>query len=85
MVLQTPSYEGLFAKLYRYVLESPGVRICSVDPGRPGESHEGDPSVWRNLHNDEAAIRAVLGQSWSNGHVEGQVHRLKVIKRSMYG
>jgi transposase len=22
---------------------------------------------------------------WSNGHVEGQVHRLKLIKRQMYG
>lgn len=39
----------------------------------------------RNLRNDEAAIRAALEHVWSNGQVEGQVHRLKLIKRSMYG
>lgn len=38
-----------------------------------------------NLRNDEAANRAALEHTWSNGQVEGQVHRLKVIKRSMYG
>lgn len=39
----------------------------------------------RNLRNDEAAVRAALMHEWSNGQVEGQVHRLKLIKRSMYG
>ena len=28
---------------------------------------------------------AALQQPWSNGQVEGQNHRLKLIKRSMYG
>lgn len=39
----------------------------------------------RNLRNDEAAIRAALIYEHSNGQVEGQVHRLKLIKRAMYG
>lgn len=26
-----------------------------------------------------------MGEPWSNGPVEGQVNRLKLIKRSMYG
>lgn len=39
----------------------------------------------RNLLNDEVAIRAALEYPWSQGQVEGQVHRLKLIKRSMYG
>ncbi len=39
----------------------------------------------RNLQNDEAAIRAALDYPWSQGQVEGQVHRLKLVKRSMYG
>ncbi len=39
----------------------------------------------RNLRNDEAAIRAALEHPWSQGQVEGQVHRLKLVKRSMYG
>src|SRR5947209_11756311 len=37
------------------------------------------------LKRDEAAVRAALEEPWSNGPVEGQVHRLKLIKRQMYG
>jgi len=39
----------------------------------------------RHLCRDEAAVLAALQQPWSNGPVEGHVHRLKLIKRSMYG
>jgi len=35
--------------------------------------------------NDVAAVRAALSQLWSNGPVEGQVNRLKMLKRQMYG
>ncbi|TXM96366.1 transposase, partial [Methylobacterium sp. WL64] len=34
---------------------------------------------------DEPAVRAAIVEPWSNGPVEGQVNRLKLIKRSMYG
>ena len=34
---------------------------------------------------DEAAVRNALSSVWSNGQVEGQVNRLKMIKRQMYG
>jgi transposase len=37
------------------------------------------------LRLDEAAVAAALTESWSNGPAEGQVNRLKLIKRSMYG
>jgi len=37
------------------------------------------------LRKDYDAIRAALEFPWSNGPVEGQVNRLKVIKRIMYG
>ncbi len=39
----------------------------------------------KHLCRDEAAFLAALQHLWSNGPVEGQVHRLKLIKRSMYG
>lgn len=39
----------------------------------------------RGLTADLAAVRASLTQSWSNGQVEGQVNRLKLVKRQMYG
>jgi transposase len=37
------------------------------------------------LRRDEAAVRAALSLPYSNGQVEGQVNRLKLIKRGMYG
>jgi transposase len=37
------------------------------------------------LQRDQAAVRAALDLPWSNGQVEGQINRLKLIKRSMYG
>jgi transposase len=42
-------------------------------------------SFAKHLCQDEAAVMAALQQPWSNGPVEGHVHRLKLIKRSMYG
>jgi len=37
------------------------------------------------LLSDETAVRNALFSHWSNGQVEGQVNRLKTIKRQMYG
>jgi transposase len=37
------------------------------------------------LIRDREAVEAALHLPWSNGPVEGQVHRLKLIKRQMYG
>ena len=39
----------------------------------------------KHLCKDEPAFLAALNLPWSSGPVEGQVHRLKLIKRSMYG
>lgn len=37
------------------------------------------------LERDIDAVREALRLPWNQGHVEGQVHRLKLIKRQMYG
>ena len=37
------------------------------------------------LRQDEQAVRAALTQPWSSGQVEGQVTRLKLVKRQGYG
>lgn len=34
---------------------------------------------------DADAVRAALSLDWSNGQTEGQINRLKFIKRQMYG
>jgi transposase len=38
-----------------------------------------------SLQQDYDAVKASLVYDWSNGQVEGQVNRLKTIKRQMYG
>jgi transposase len=42
-------------------------------------------SFANGLTDDLPAVKAALSYEWSNGQVEGQVHRLKMIKRQMYG
>jgi transposase len=37
--------------------------------------------IWR----DRQAVEAAVTEDWSNGQVEGQVNRLKMLKRTMYG
>jgi len=37
------------------------------------------------IRRGHAAVVAGIGTPWSNGQVEGQVHRLKLLKRQMYG
>ena len=39
----------------------------------------------RGVAKDVAAIRAAITEPWSNGQTEGQINRLKMIKRQMYG
>ena len=37
------------------------------------------------LEADGAAVRAALTEPWSSGQAEGQVNRLKLVKRQCYG
>ena len=37
------------------------------------------------LRRDQAAVEAATTSVWSNGQVEGQVNRLKALKRQMFG
>ena len=42
-------------------------------------------SFAKGIKQDLAAVEAAIETQWSNGQVEGQVNRLKTIKRAMYG
>lgn len=42
-------------------------------------------SLVRGLFKDRAAVRAAITQPWSNGQVEAQITKLKLVKRQMYG
>ena len=37
------------------------------------------------LRQDEATVEAALTMPWSSGQAEGQINKLKLIKRQMYG
>lgn len=39
----------------------------------------------RGIKEDWAAVENGVTYQWSNGQVEGQVNRLKMLKRQMYG
>jgi transposase len=39
----------------------------------------------RGLATDLEAVTAALREPWSNGQTEGQINRLKMLKRQMYG
>jgi len=42
-------------------------------------------SFARGLQRYQAAVIAALREPWSNGQTEGQINRLKALKRQMYG
>jgi transposase len=39
----------------------------------------------KGLKQDYAAVKAGLRYEWSQGQVEGQINRLKTLKRAMFG
>jgi transposase len=42
-------------------------------------------SFGKGVEKDEAAVRSAIILPWSNGQTEGQITRLKLVKRQMYG
>ena len=88
--------EGCLAVVH---LRRQRLHLCGGKPARIGE--DGELRGWlieaqrseiaefvsfaNGLTDDLLAVRAALSYDWSNGQVEGQVHRLKLVKRQMYG
>lgn len=42
-------------------------------------------SFANGISRDSAAVRAAISEPWSNGQTEGQITKLKLVKRQMYG
>jgi transposase len=42
-------------------------------------------SLANGVMKDKAAVRAAIISAWSNGQTEGQITKLKLVKRQMYG
>jgi transposase len=67
---------------------SKSVRERDFDPWLLAAEQSDVPELQRfaaGLRRDYAAVNAALTLPWSNGQVEGQVNRLKLLKRQMYG
>ncbi len=43
------------------------------------------PSFANGVVKDSAALLAAISSPWSNGKTEGQITKLKLVKRQMYG
>ncbi len=63
-------------------------RAADLDPWLERAATSGVPELKRfaeGIQRDHAAVHAALSWSHSSGQVEGQINKLKLLKRSMYG
>ncbi len=58
------------ADLAKWIVEARGSLVASFASG---------------VAKDEPAVRAAITLPWSNGQTEGQITKLKLVKRQMYG
>ena len=70
---------------YQLLKERKAGRLSAwIEEAQNSKIHELKAFV-RGIENDRAVIDAAMSHEWSNGQVEGQIHRLKLLKRQMYG
>jgi transposase len=84
----SPDIAAAYALAQRFVQMFQLHQVDTLDPWLEDALHSPVPALRhfaRSLQQDYAAVRASLVFDWSSGQVEGQVNRLKVIKRIMYG
>jgi transposase len=81
-----------FAAMRRLVMEFRGVvkskRADKLDKWLKDATASGIYAMRRfvrTLRQDIDAVRNAITEPWSNGQIEGQINRLKTLKRSMYG
>lgn len=81
-----------FATMRQFAMRFRGI-LRSKDPAKldtwlTDVRQSGLPALRRFaqvLARDIDAVRNAVRESWSNGQTEGQIYKLKALKRSMYG
>jgi transposase len=58
---------------------------ADLDPWIADASASLIASLATGITKDKAAVRAAITEPWSNGQTEGQITKLKLVKRQMYG
>ena len=59
--------------------------IADLDPWIVNASVSLIASFARGIIKDKEAVRSAITEPWSNGQTEGQITKLKLVKRQMYG
>ncbi|MDR3376066.1 MAG: ISL3 family transposase [Ancalomicrobiaceae bacterium] len=59
--------------------------VADLDPWIEAASESLLASFAKGIASDRDAVGAAIKEPWSNGQTEGQVNKLKVVKRQMYG
>ncbi len=70
---------GRFTEMVRYGMEA------ALAPWLEEAEDSMPDALARGLRKDCDAVAAALTGPWSNGQTEGQINRLKMLKRQMYG
>ena len=87
-ICQDPAIERVYSLAQEFV-EMIRQRIAAMlDPWLDACQQSGVTNLQtfaKGIRQDYGAIRAALDTNWSNGQTEGQVNRLKMLKRQMYG
>ncbi len=58
---------------------------ADLDPWIEGARASLVASFTTGIIKDKAAVSAAIASRWSNGQIEGQITKLKLVKRQMYG
>jgi transposase len=58
---------------------------ADLDPWLVAASESLVASFASGVSNDRAFVHAAIVQPWSKGQTEGQINKLKLVKRQMYG
>lgn len=87
-IRQEPAMEHVYSLAQQFVKMIRQRVAAMLDPWLDACERSGVTNL-RNfaegIRKDYAAIHAALETTWSNGQTEGQVNRLKLLKRQMYG
>ncbi len=76
----------LLAQAFAHMIRSRNA--AALEPWLEEAESFGVPELRRfaaGIRRDQATVLAALAYSWSQGQVEGQIHRLKLLKRQAYG
>jgi len=83
-----PDVEAAYVLVSAFVVMLAERRVEDLESWLRQATHSQLPELKRfarSLRRDEAAVRAAFSSEISNGQTEGQVLRLKLIKRSLFG